>query len=308
MTNIHQDNIDAEEMIGFVFTNYNNSNLTIQALKSIFSSPSSYRCFVVVVDNCSHDDEVQILSEAKYIHNNIHIVENKDNVGYFCGLNVGVSYLRDRFPGLNTVVIGNNDLVFPIDFVNLLDCSKHQFSFLPVICPDIVTLDDVHQNPHVIKDISRFREIVWDVYFSNYHLAMIIQKVASLLRTMFNRKDYQSHSIPQYIYQGYGACYILTKCFFDHFESLWAPTFLMGEEFFLAKQLESRGYRMFYEPSISVRHHDHASMSKLPSKRLWHITKTYHKIYRKFISPFKVKMDSGYGYHDYLKDNKNVEN
>lgn len=296
------------EMVGFVFTNYNNSQLTIQAIQSIFASPLSARCFVVIVDNCSGNEETKILSGAQCISHNICIIENKQNVGYFRGLNIGIKYLRNRFSGLNTIVIGNNDLVFPTDFVDSLDCNKHLFANCPVISPDIIALDDAHQNPHVIKDISRFRELIWDVYFSNYYLALAIKKIASAARFITNRKDYQEYQIARHIYQGYGACYILTECFFDYFELLWAPTFLMGEEFFLAKQIESKGFQMYYEPSISVQHHDHATMSKLPSRRLWEITKTYHKIYRKFITPYSVDMNRKYGYLDYLEEQQKVKN
>lgn len=295
-------------MVGFVFTNYNNSLLTIQAIQSIFASPQSARCFVVIVDNCSNSKETQILSDAERLSPNIHIVESKQNLGYFRGLNVGIKYLRNRFSGLSTIVIGNNDLVFPDNFINALDRNNHLFESCPVISPDLIALDGVHQNPHVINEISRFRELVWDIYFSNYYLAVLIKKIASVARFITIRKDYQEHHISRHIYQGYGACYILTKCFFDYFELLWAPTFLMGEEFFLAKQIESKGFRMYYEPSISVEHHDHATMSKLPSRRLWEITKTYHKIYRKFITPYSVDMNREYGYLDYLGEHRKVEN
>ena len=297
-----------ENMVGFVFTNYNNSQFTIQALQSIFASPAVGRCFVVVVDNCSTNEEVKVLLEAKSLHANIRIVENRHNVGYFRGLNVGIEYLRSRFSNLSTIVVGNNDLVFPVDFIGLLDRNKHLFEKYPVISPDIVTLDGVHQNPHVIMGTSRFREFVWDAYFSNYYLARAISRISAVTRRLTERKDYHTHKISQPIYQGYGACYILTKCFFGNFELLWAPTFLMGEEFFLAKQIESKGYRVFYEPDILVRHHDHAAVSKLPSRKLWEITKRYHKIYRKFITPYKVKMVANYRYPDCLLDCQNESN
>lgn len=305
MVNNNLLDIPSGDMVGFVFTNYNNSQFTIQALQSIFTCPARDRCFVVVVDNCSTNEEVKVLLEAKNLHTNIHIVENRNNVGYFRGLNVGIKYLRSRFSNLNTIVIGNNDLVFPVDFISLLDRNKHLFEKYPVISPDIVTLDGVHQNPHVIVGTSRFREFVWDAYFSSYYIAMAIRKISAVTRRITERKDYHTYKISQPIYQGYGACYILTKCFFANFESLWAPTFLMGEEFFLAKQIESKGYRVFYESDILVQHHDHAAVSKLPSRNLWEITKRYHKIYRKFITPYKFQMNTNYHYPNCLLDFKN---
>jgi hypothetical protein len=196
------------------------------------------------------------------------------------------------------MVIGNNDLVFPPDFVAALDRQAALCERYPVICPDLLTLDGVHQNPHVLEGVSRAREIVWDLYFSNYHLAVLIRKAAALTRRLTERKDYLGHRQGGPIYMGYGACYILTPRFFEEIGTLWCPTFLMGEEFYLAKQLEARGHRFYYEPSILVQHHDHATVSKLPSRQLWQYTRDYHKVYRKFIDPYRLQMDNKLNYKD----------
>lgn len=285
-------------MVGFVFTNFNNSRFTIQAVQSIFSAAAAQRCVVVVVDNRSRDDEVRMLDEAKAVSPNVHVIENPENAGYFPGLNIGIAYLRAHFPAIDLMVIGNNDLVFPEDFVPALDRQAALFAKYPVISPDLLTLDGVHQNPHVLHRVSRFREIVWDLYFSHFALALMIKKVAAATRRFTERKDYQNYHQGGLIYQGYGACYILTKRFFDEFGTLWAPTFLMGEEFYLAKQLESQGYQFYYEPGISVQHHDHATVSKVPSKKLWEYTREYHRIYRQFVDPYKIKMDQQRDYKD----------
>ena len=34
-----------------------------------------------------------------------------------------------------------------------------------VLAPDITTLDGSHQNPHVINEISKTRELVYDIYY-----------------------------------------------------------------------------------------------------------------------------------------------
>jgi GT2 family glycosyltransferase len=285
--------------VGFVFTNFNNSLLTLQALQSLFSAPAAARCVVVIVDNRSRDEERALLAQARAISDQIHIIENPDNIGYFPGLNVGMAYLRTHFPAIDLMVIGNNDLVFPADFVATLDRKQALFAQYPVVCPDLLTLDGVHQNPHVLKPVSRTREIVWDLYFSNFQLAVLIKKLAGLTRRFTGRKDYQQHREAGPIYMGYGACYILTARFFKEIGTLWAPTFLMGEEFYLAKQLLARNYQFYYEPSISVAHHDHATVSKMPSRQLWEFTRQYHRVYRQFVDPYRLKMDNGRDYRDF---------
>ena len=211
------------------------------------------------------------------------VIYNDTNAGYFGGLNIGIKYIRSNYKGCDHIVVGNNDLIFSIDLFCSLYKNKDKFSRYPVISPDIVTLDGFHQNPHVVERISKFREIIYDIYQYNYYLACLIKKIAKATQSFTDRKDEQQHEVAQEIYQGYGACYILGPLFFQHFEELWAPTFLMHEEFFLSKQLESKGFRIYYEPSISVQHHWHATMDKVPSKKRWEMARDAHKVYRKYL-------------------------
>ena len=96
----------------------------------------------------------------------------------------------------------------------------------------------------------------------------LIGYLSNATKKITDRDDEEQFEVAQTIYQGYGACYILGPLFFENFDLLWAPTFLMGEKnFFLSKQLEKKGMKVYYEPSIKVNHHDHATMSKLPSKK-----------------------------------------
>ena len=61
----------------------------------------------------------------------------------------------------------------------------------------------------------------------------------------------------------------------------------MGEEFFLAFQLKLFNLQLFYEPSIKVYHQDHASVSLLSSKKFWNISKSSHKIYKKYLKSYE---------------------
>jgi GT2 family glycosyltransferase len=268
--------------IGFVFANFNNSSLTREAIKSLEKNPHSAKHCVVVVDNRSNPDDVASLRQIEQEYKNVKVIYNQDNVGYFRGLNVGIKHLRQTGLAFDCIVVGNNDLVFPSEFfdkvANCLDLM-HQYA---VISPDLVTLDGVHQNPLVRTKITAFRKIVWDIYYFNYQLALLIRWIAKITSALSERKDFKSYKSGGVVYSGYGACYILTPVFFQYFEELLAPTFLMGEEFFLTTQLAGKGLEVYYEPSILVHHHDHATTDKVPSKKLWEIYRKSHHIQKKY--------------------------
>ena len=269
--------------VAFVVTNYNNSRYTKALLESLSKSRNFNNFFVVIVDNDSVEEDKIKLRLLKNLYVNVCILENNTNVGYFRGLNVGLEYLRNSHFDADVVIVGNNDLVFPLNFCDELVIAVSHHSDKPVIAPDLVTLDGVHQNPHVSSGISRFRVFVWVLYYSNYCLGVLIKFLASKLKFLSARGDEQAYRKAGFISEGYGACYILNRLFFKEFGLFDAPTFLMGEEFFLKKQLESKGYKTYYEPYIRVEHHDHATTGKIPSRKMWEIAKESHAIYKGYL-------------------------
>jgi hypothetical protein len=241
-------------------------------------------CPIIIVDNNSDEDNVRMLNSLKEENSNLHLILSKINLGYFRGLNAGIKYIKDNFKEINIIVIGNNDLVFPENFIEMIKKASVIFEKYPVISPNIVTETGIHQNPAVIKKISFVREIIYDIYYTNYILAKVIGFLAKVTNRFTDRKDELYHEIAQPIYQGHGSCYILGPLFLNNFNELFAPTFLMGEEFFLSLQLREKNFQIYYEPSIKVLHRCSISINKIPRKKMWQISKEAHKEYRKYIN------------------------
>lgn len=271
-------------MICFIATNFNNSEYSRLYIESI-EKLGLNRFHIILVDNDSDKEDLESLKKLSD-NPNVTVIYNDKNSGYFPGLNIGIDFVRENFTDVSYYVIGNNDIIFDLDFEEQLSSKGRVLSKYPVVSPNISTMDGLHQNPHVIARISKIREVVYDVYHFNYHLAKLIVWLAKVTHRFTDRKDELQYNVGQEIYQGYGACYILTPKFFELFDRLWSPTFLMYEEFFLAKQLEEKGYKTYYEPGIHVLHHCHASTGRLPGKFRWEISKNAHKEYRKYVKIF----------------------
>ncbi len=272
--------------LGFIFTNFNNTKFTESAIKSISESDAKYAP-VIIVDNASKQEHVIKLRSIANEYNNVKLICNVENIGYFKGLNVGIKLGKNQYPQVKYWIIGNNDLTFSKDILAQVLSNQSILNDYPVISPNIITIDGIPQNPHVISKISKFREVIYDLYHFNYYLAGFIKKLAKFTHRYTDRDDEAHHEEAMEIYQGYGACYILTPTFFENFEELWSPTFLMYEEFFLSKQLEEKGYKIFYEPSIRIQHHWHATTTELPKRLYWEFSRNAHKEYRKHIKLWK---------------------
>lgn len=272
--------------IAFVCTNYNNSGYTLGAAASLFRN-RGHDILMVAVDNASRPEEAEKLLAFAAAHPQMHVVLNKDNVGYFAGLNLGIQAVRMKDSAIEWVVIGNNDLEFPEDFCDRVVAAMATFRSHSVISPDIVTLDGMHQNPHVIESISTVREIFYDLYYINYYLGSFIYRLAKLFPRATRRGDEDHWQSAQSIYQGHGSCYLLTPKFFEKHGLLWAPTFMMGEELFLSLQLKRSSEQVYYSPTLRVTHHWHGSLQNLPSRRRWEMARDAHRQYRKYVKVFK---------------------
>jgi GT2 family glycosyltransferase len=274
--------------IGFVCTNYNNSRYSRAATASLHDGGSMADVHCVIVDNNSREQDVAALKEIRRDYPAVELLLHGENVGYFAGLNLGIAHLRARWPDLQHIVVGNNDLVFAPDFVGALRRHREIFDTWAVVAPDLQTPTGGHQNPHVIYPISAFRRTIWDLYYRSYRLAVLIKHFARLTRRVTARDEFapgnRMHETPQPILLGYGACYILGPAFFRHFAQLFAPTFMMQEEFFLAEQLKLIGQTMYYDPRFVVMHHDHASIDELPSRHFWQISQEAHHVYKRFLT------------------------
>ena len=273
--------------VGYVCTNYNSSSYTRDAIASLHAGSRGSDVSVVVVDNKSQDADVAKLPEVARDFPGVELILNQDNVGYFPGLNIGIRHLRTSFPDIEHLAVGNNDLVFPENFVETLERHRDVLDTWAVVAPDLVTPEGVHQNPHVLHPLSRFRKLVWDAYFLSYGAAVLIKRVARVTRRFTvrheNAADSQLYRTAGPIEQGYGACYLLGPMFFRHFDGLCAPTFLMQEEFFLFEQLKCIGQMTYYDPRFVVKHVGHATMDRIPSRSHWGFSRDAHRTYKRYL-------------------------
>lgn len=276
--------------VGFVFTNYDNARYTRGAVASLHAQASvaAGDVRVVIVDNASRADDVAALRAIAREFPGTELLLQDRNLGYFPGLNVGIRHLRRAPRPVAHMVVGNNDLEFPPDFVLRVREHAEVLERWAVVAPDLVAPDGQHQNPHVLRPIGRARRAVWDVYFGSYAAARLVGAAARATRRFTvreeNARGSRLHERAGPIEQGYGACYLLGPEFFRHFEALCAPTFLMQEEFFLQEQLRLIGQQTYYDPRFVVRHHHHATMGAMPGRRHWELSRASHLTYKRYLA------------------------
>lgn len=262
----------------FVCVNYNNSEVTLNYISNVLGIKGDYDLKIVVVDNASNEVDVNELYQGIQVLKNEDVVLliSDSNLGYFKGLNLGIKWALDNSYNQYQIV-GNNDLEFFPDFLkNLeqLDVKKNEL----VLAPDVITIEGIHENPHVIHKMSFLRKLKYEIYFSNYYLAKLITLFYSA-----ERKPKVYDPIKKHIHMGIGALYILTPNFFKHFDKLWDDVFLYGEEALLAGQIISVDGKIVYEPLLKCNHNESATTSKMGTKYKYKVIQSSYKIYKKYL-------------------------
>jgi GT2 family glycosyltransferase len=226
--------------ISFICVNYNNSKFSIDYVNSLLAMNvnESVNVRIFIIDNNSSLLDFQNLDTfiLNLKNDHVQLIRLPENIGYFKALNVGLKQILNF--SKNYVVIGNNDLQFDRNFLQVLQKFTFEDNVL-AISPNIIRKDGIHQNPHLTKKFSKLQKLYLRIFYSSYFCSIILSFFMRLIKQNISPENRRGNDIEQNIHLGYGACYILTQNFFKHFNYLDSPVFLMGEELIFSNQIFS---------------------------------------------------------------------
>lgn len=265
-----------------VTVNYNSSEYTKLMLESLEANKDFIES-IIIVDNNSEDADLELLKNIVTYTNSrnklsIKLVFSESNVGYFGGLNLGLSHVD--YNNVDGVIVCNNDISFNEDFFCKLSLKNLDDSVY-VVCPSVKTIDNIYQNPSMVNRPSYLRMCFYDLYYSNFYFGNHLLKLWRSLGLGADSKNLKDDEEKE-IFIGIGAIYFLTNHYFKKNKILPDDTFLYGEEAFLAKQVKDSDGMQLYCPDLEVTHFESVSTNKLPSIAKYKLSKNAYKKYRAF--------------------------
>ena len=196
---------------------------------------------IVVVDNCSRDDDRKAI-ETLCREQGCTFIANNENKGYNAGNNVGLRYATDK--GYEFALIANPDMEFPqTDYLATLVAQMQTDDDIVVCGSDIVTPQGVHQNPKK-RGTDNLRD-----YFS-----WITDILGRSKKRNDNPEWIEDPSVSKYCRCLNGCCFLIRMNFVERVGFFDENTFLYGEEPILGSQVEESGEKMYYTANVFAVH------------------------------------------------------
>jgi GT2 family glycosyltransferase len=122
--------MDNENLVAIIVLNHNKKNDILECLASI--SKMNYRDFeVIVVDNDSSDGSAE---EIRNRYPNVHLIENKVNLGVAGGRNIGVRYANEKL-NYKYLLFLDDDIIIDKNALLEMICSFNTNESVGIVTP-----------------------------------------------------------------------------------------------------------------------------------------------------------------------------
>ena len=237
--------------IAIIILNYN-SSADCQKCIGYLKAQQSVEQEIVVVDNCSRDDERKAV-EALCKEQGCTFIANNENRGYNAGNNVGLRYAAEK--GYEFALIANPDMEFPqTDYLATLVAQMQTDDDIVVCGSDIVGADGIHQSP-MGKDGNWRGSFAW--------IKEIIGKKKKNDAYDFIDNYCESH----YCHKVSGCCFMIRMSFLKSIDFFDEKVFLYCEEAILSRQVEMNSKKMYYLATAQAVHRHVKNEKGDPVKR-----------------------------------------
>ncbi len=225
-------------LVSIIILNYNAGNLLLNCVDSVFKS--TYPNFeVLVVDNISTDNSHAV---CKKKFEKIHLIENKENLGYCEGNNVGIRNANGEF-----VVILNPDTTVEPNWLNNLMSAYNEFGE-GLYQPKFFSLNE----KHVLQSTGNMLHIF------GFGFAKDKGKI----------DDEKMESVEKINYAS-GTCLFTSKIVLDKIGLLDPFLFLYHDDLDLGWRAAHIGINSFYVPKSIIYHAESYSIKWSSKKFYW---------------------------------------
>lgn len=254
--------------LSILIISYNTSELTINAIRSVYQSITEYKYEIIVVDNNSKDDSVERIRNLFPL---VNLIVNKENVGFAKANNQAIKLARGRY-----ILLLNSDTIVQNDTLDVMIRFMDQHpevgaSGCKVILPD-GSLDKACRRGFPTPSAS-------------FYYAFGVSKLfPSVPRFNQYQLGYLSPDESYPIDSLVGAFMLVRKEVVEIIGGLDEDFFMYGEDIDWCYRIKHAGWEIYYYPQTQIVHYKGASSRRKPFKIVYEFHRAMVLFHRKHYS------------------------
>lgn len=256
-----------------IVVNYHTPACVAAYCKAVRRQASPETVAIAVADNSSCFEKPEHATLGQELASlAVSICEPGENLGYFGGAGFVHQSLVPGFCDPDWAIVSNCDIDFRDDkfFERLLAFDRPRA--VMGIGPDIIRMHrgadpeapHYRENPMRVSRLSR-----WDMWLRIIILGsrLLTEWTHKYARWRRNRRRTSGSGLPEAgpVYMIHGSFIILHREYFAVTKKFAHPSFLFGEEIFLAEEVRRAGGKLWFEPSLKLEHVGGETTDLIPS-------------------------------------------
>ena len=251
--------------LSIVIVNYNTKKLTMDCIQSIMSANLAIQYEIYVVDNASTDDSVKQLKKA---FPQISIIANQENVGFSKANNQAIRNTTGRY-----VLLLNSDTIVYEDTLDTMANFMDKYLDVGAAGCEVNlvdgSLDKACHRGFPSPEASFYYMIGLAKKFPNN------PKFNSYHKSYMNMKEI--HEIDCLV----GAFMIVRREAIEQVGLLDEEFFMYGEDIDWCYRIKEAGWRIIYNPTVSITHYKGASSRRKPFKIVYEFHRAMYLFHKK---------------------------
>lgn len=236
---------DPSFVLSIIILNYNSRGLLKQCVRSIEMSQVSVPYEIIIVDNASHDDSVDMI-EHDLPH--VRLIQSQKNLGYGGGNNLGIQYARGEY-----ILILNPDVTVLNHSIEKLLKTFENDPIIGLAAPQLLHPDKTIQYscyrfPHALTPLLR-RTWLGETVWGKKHLDWF------MMRTW-------DHLTSQEVDWVLGGAMMVKKSLMLELGGFDPRYFLYFEDVDLCRTLQQMGRKVWYEVGAKMVHYHKRQSAK----------------------------------------------
>jgi len=255
-------------VVSVIIVNYNAGELLSQCVSSVLASTMEVEIFVV--DNASHDDSLALLKQTVLQDKRVHIVENKENVGFAAASNQILAETQGDY-----LLFLNPDCLIQADTLEKFVNTMQNYPQAGMAGALVRNFDGTEQAGCRRSIPSPWRSVVRVLHLDKFFPNSPKFKSFVLTKTDLPNEPIEIEGIS-------GACMFVRRKALQEVGAMDETYFLHCEDLDWFMRFHQHDWKILFIPDIEVSHAKGACSQQQPVRVLWYKHRGMVKFYRKF--------------------------